>query len=151
MLDQIDRRLVALLQKDGRLTNAELSAAVNLSPSACHRRVRRLEEAGVITGYTARVDPKKVGLSILGYVFVKLESHDAALLKAFARGLEAIDGVIACHAVSGGGDYLLKVAAADMDAFSDIALNQLVRLPGVKDSSTSFVLSTIKKETAWPV
>ena len=150
-MDELDRRLLALLQEDARLTNAELSERVALSPSACHRRVRQLEAAGLIAGYSARLDPKALGLSVIGYVFVKLESHDAARLKRFADGVRAIPGVVAAHAVSGGGDYLLKVAAADMDAFSEIALNELARLPGVKDSTTSFVLSTIKPEAGWPI
>ncbi|MBI1393581.1 MAG: winged helix-turn-helix transcriptional regulator [Alphaproteobacteria bacterium] len=151
MLDAIDRRIVALLQADGRMTNADLAASVNLSTSAAHRRVRQLEEAGVIVGYRAVIDPKKAGLSVLGYVSIKMESHDPKMLAAFVRGLEAIAEVVACSAISGGGDYLLKVVAADMDAFADVALKRLVRLPGVKDSTSNFVLATVKPEGAWPV
>ncbi len=151
MLDLVDRKLVALLQEDGRLTNAELAERVGLSQSACHRRVKRLEDTGVISGYGAFVDRKRVGLNVLGYVFVKMESHSEDLLAAFMRSIEAIDEVVACYAISGGGDYLLKVVAADMDAYAEVVLKRLVRLPGVKDSESNFVLDTIKYDPALPI
>lgn len=151
MLDVTDRKLVGLLQQDGRLTNAELAEQVGLSQSACHRRVKRLEDTGVISGYGAFVDRKRVGLNVLGYVSVKMESHSEQLLDQFTRGVEAIDEIVACYAISGGGDYLLKVVAADMDAYADVALKKLMRLPGVKDSTTNFVLSTVKLDPAWPI
>jgi len=151
MLDAIDRRLLALLQQDGRLTNADLAARVNLSQSACHRRVRRMEETGVIAGYGAFVERKRVGLNVLGYVFVKLESHTSEIVGAFVKEVEQIDEVLACHAISGGGDYLLKVITADMDAYAQLSLKQLARLPGVKDITTNFVLSTLKQEPALPI
>ena len=151
MLDQIDRKLIGLLQEDGRLTNAELADAVGLSQSACHRRVKRLEETGVISGYGAFVDRKRVGLTVLGYVSVKMERHDEELLEAFVRGVEEIDEIVACYAISGGGDYLLKVVAADMDAYANVSLKKLSRLPGVQDSQSTFVLSTVKLEHAWPI
>lgn len=150
-LDKADRKLVALLQEQGRLTNAELAEKVGLSLSACHRRVKRLEEAGVIAGYSAVIDRREVGLSVLAYVFVKLEMHSEELLQAFLRGIDAIDEVVACYAIAGGGDYLLKIVAEDMDAYSDVALKKIVRLPGVKDSSSNFVLSTLKLAPGWPV
>ncbi|MEM6537855.1 MAG: Lrp/AsnC family transcriptional regulator [Pseudomonadota bacterium] len=147
----IDRRIISLLQANGRMTNAELAESVNLSTSAVHRRVRLLEDAGVIAGYRAVLDPKCVGLSVTGYVSVKMESHDPKLLKEFVRSVEAIPEIVACHAISGDGDYFLKVMAADMDRFADVSLKRVVRLPGVKDSTTNFVLSTVKSETTWPV
>ncbi|MEL7487694.1 MAG: Lrp/AsnC family transcriptional regulator [Pseudomonadota bacterium] len=151
MTDLIDRKLVALLQEDGRLTNAELAERVGLSQSACHRRVKRLEDTGVISGYSAFVDRKRIGLNVLAYVFVKMESHAEDLLEAFTRGVDAIDEIVACDAISGDGDYLLKIVAADMDAYAEIALKKVVRLPGVKDSSTNFVLSTMKLDHGWPI
>ena len=150
-IDRIDRNIIALLQEDARRTHAELAEAVGLSPSACHRRVQRLQESGVIQGYTAVIDRHQVGLSIMGYVSIKMESHENALLEDFVRGVKAIDEVVACYAISGGGDYLLKVVAADMDAFAEVALKRLVRLPGVKDSTTNFVLSTVKLKPSWPI
>ena len=151
MLDLVDRKIVALLQEDGRLTNAELAASVSLSQSACHRRVKRLEDVGVIAGYGAFVDRSKVGLSVMGHVSVKMESHSEDLLRSFVKGVEAIDEVVTCYAISGGGDYLLTVVAKDMDAFANVALKKIVHLPGVKDSTTNFVLSTVKLNAAWPI
>ena len=150
-LDRIDRAIVALLQEDGRRTNAELAETIGLSQSACHRRIQRLQEEGVINGFTVVIDRRKVGLSAMGYVTVKMESHDAKMLEAFVRGVEAIDEIIACYAIAGDGDYILQVVAADLDAFSEVALKRLVRLPGVKDSTTNFVLSTVKLKQSWPI
>ena len=151
MLDDHDRKLLALLQGDGRLTNAELAEATGLSASACHRRVKQLEERGVITGYAAVVDRMKVGLSVLAYVFVKLDSHTEKQLDDFEKRIDLIEEVVACYAVSGGGDYILKVVAPDMDAFAEVALKKLARLPGVKDSASNFVLSTMKLSPGWPL
>ena len=151
MLDATDRKIVSLLQEDGRLTNAELAEEVGLSQSACHRRVKRLEDEGVIAGYGAFVDRRRVGLSVLAYVTVKMESHAEELLLKFVKGVEAIEEIVDCHAITGDGDYLLKVVAKDMDSYSKVALKKIVRLPGVKDSSTNFVLSTLKLTPAWPL
>lgn len=150
-MDLIDRKLVALLQDEGRLTNGELAERVALSQSACHRRVRRLEETGAITGYAALVDRRRIGLNVMAYVFVKLESHAEELTEAFARAIDRIDEVIACHAVAGVADYVLVVVAADVDSFAEVALKKILRLPGVKDSTSNFVLSTLKQGGAWPV
>lgn len=151
MIDSVDRKLLALLQDEGRLTNAELAEKVALSQSACHRRVRRLEEIGAITGYAALVDRRKVGLNVMAYVFVKLESHAEELTAAFARAIDTIDEVIACHAVSGVADYVLIVVAESVDAFAEVALKKILRLPGVKDSTSNFVLATLKQGGPWPV
>jgi len=151
MVDETDRKLLTLLQADGRLTNAELAAQTGLSVSACHRRVKQLEERGIIAGYSAIVDRTKIDLSVLAYVFVKLESHAEDLLDIFEKRVNRIDEVVACYAISGGGDYILKVAATNMDAYAEVALKKLARLPGVKDSSSNFVLSTMKLAPGWPL
>jgi len=151
MLDSIDRKIVALLQGDGRLTNAELANHIALSQSACHRRVKRLEDQGVIAGYGAFVDRSRVGLSVMGYVSVKMESHAEEILTAFTRGVEEIDEIVACYAISGGGDYMLKVVSKNMDDYAAVALKKIVKLPGVKDTTTNFVLSTVKLTPAWPI
>lgn len=151
MLDHVDRKLVGLLQQDGRLTNAELAERVGLSQSACHRRVKRLEDTGVISGYGAFVDRRRVGLNVLGYVSVKMESHSEELLNKFMRGVEAMDEIVACYAIAGDADYLLQVVSTDMDSYGQMAVKKLARLPGVKDSTTKFVLSTVKLDPAWPI
>ena len=151
MIDAIDRELIAHLQDNARLTNAELAERVGLSVSACHRRVKQLETDGLITGYAAVVDRDKLGLKVLAYVFVKLESHAEDLLDDFEKRVLRIDEVVACYAISGGGDYILKVATEDMDSYADVALKKIARLPGVKDSSSNFVLSTMKLSSGWPL
>ncbi|MEO1136321.1 MAG: Lrp/AsnC family transcriptional regulator [Pseudomonadota bacterium] len=151
MIDDIDKKLLSLLQRDARLTNAELAEKTGLSLSAAHRRVKQLETAGVITGYTANVSRATLGLNVLVFVFVKLESHAEDRLAAFETQVNLIDEVVSCSAISGGGDYLLQVVARDMDGYADVALKRIARLPGVKDSSSSFVLSTMKQSAGWPL
>ena len=151
MLDEADKAILTLLQRDGRLTNAEIADKIGLSQSAAHRRVKQLEAAGVIEGYAAKVNRAAAGLNILAYVVVKLESHAEDRLAAFEQQVNQIDEVVSCSAISGGGDYILKVAARDMDGFAQVALKKLARLPGVKDSSSNFVLSTMKQAAGWPL
>jgi DNA-binding Lrp family transcriptional regulator len=151
MIEPHDRALLAHLQQDGRLTNAELAERIGLSLSACHRRVKRLEGAGVIVGYQAIVDRKQAGFSVLAYVWVTLEKHSEDLLDAFLNGVEEVREIVACHAVAGGADYLLLVVAEDMDAYAAVALQKIVRLPGVKNSSSNFVLTTYKQMAGWPL
>ncbi len=151
MIDDIDKKILMLLQRDGRLTNADIAKQVGLSVSAAHRRVKQLEADGIITGYSANVNRNAAGLNILAYVFVKLDSHAEDHLAAFESQVNLIDEVVACYAISGDGDYILKVVARDMDNFAEVALKKLVRLPGVKDSASNFVLSTMKQEAGWPL
>jgi DNA-binding Lrp family transcriptional regulator len=151
MIDETDKKILTLLQRDGRLTNAEVAEQVGLSISAAHRRVKQLEEAGIITGYSANVSRAAAGLNVLAYVFVKLDSHTEDHLAAFERQVNLIDEVVSCFAVSGGGDYILQVIARDMDGFAEVALKKLARLPGVKDSTSNFVLSAMKQSPGWPL
>ena len=151
MFDEADKAILTLLQRDGRLTNAEIADKIGLSQSAAHRRVKQLEAAGVIEGYAAKVNRAAAGLNILAYVVVKLESHAEDRLAAFEQQVNQIDDVVSCSAISCGGDYILKVAARDMDGFAQVALKKLARLPGVKDSSSNFVLSTMKQAAGWPL
>ncbi|MEL6364060.1 MAG: Lrp/AsnC family transcriptional regulator [Pseudomonadota bacterium] len=151
MLDHADRKILRLLQADARRTTAELAEAAGLSTSACHRRVKRLEADGLIAGYSAVLDRKAVGLNVLAYVFVRMEKHSEETLKRFIETVRRMDEIIACHAISGGGDYMLKLVVPDMDAFAEIALKSIARLPGVKEISSSFVLTTEKDERVWAI
>ena len=112
-LDRTDLRLLALLQQDGRATNADIAVQVNLSPSACLRRIQRLESSGVIRGYAAMVDPKRVGLGLQAFVRVQLEKHGQMGLDRFIEGVNDWDEVVACHALTGDMDYLLQVVVKD--------------------------------------
>ncbi|PZQ20090.1 MAG: hypothetical protein DI562_22340, partial [Stenotrophomonas acidaminiphila] len=129
-LDRTDLRLLALLQRDGRATNADIAAQVNLSPSACLRRIQRLEATGVIAGYAARVDPKAIGMGLQAFVRVQLEKHDPASVQLFGDGVRAWDEVVACYALTGDMDYLLHVVVQDLEHFSRFLLDNLLNASG---------------------
>jgi len=150
-MNRTDRRLLEILQRDGRLTNLELASRVNLSPSACLRRVRALEEAGVIRSYAALLDAKRVGLGLLAFVNVKLEKRGRMPTDAFARAVKDWPEVLACHALTGDMDYLLRVQVADLDHFSRFVMESLLKHPGVLDVKSSFVLEEVKETTALPL
>lgn len=149
--DRIDLAILALLQREGRLTNAELAERVNLSASACLRRVQRLEADEVISGYTARVAPSAVGLGLQAFVRLQLSSHGAASVQAFVERVLGWDDVVACHALTGDMDYLLHVVVQDLEHFSLFLLDHLLNDSGVADVNSSFVLRTVKHERALPL
>ncbi|MGX5729552.1 Lrp/AsnC family transcriptional regulator [Pseudoxanthomonas beigongshangi] len=150
-LDRIDLRLLALLQKQGRAPNSEIAAQVNLSPSACLRRIQRLEAAGVIGGYAALVDPKSVGLGLQAFVRVQLEKHEQSGVALFADKVRHWDEVVTCHALTGDMDYLLHVVVRDLEHFSRFLLDKLLDASGVADVNSSFVLRTVKAFGGWPL
>ena len=150
-LGKTDRKLLDLLQKDGRITNLELAERVALSPSACLRRVRALEEAGVIRGYVALLDPAKIGLGLLAFVTVKLEKRGRMPTDAFARACREWPEVAACHATTGDMDYLLRVHVGDLAHFSRFVMDSLLKHPGVIDVKSSFVLEQVKETTVLPI
>jgi Lrp/AsnC family leucine-responsive transcriptional regulator len=144
-LDTTDKRILAALQRNGRMTTVELADTIGLSPTPIARRVRELEAAGVIQGYTAIVDPRKVGSAIQAVVQIKLEQHSDELAERFRRTVEDLPEVSACYALTGDMDFLLHVAVRDIDALSDFTLRRLLRIPGVRDMRTSVVLRTVKR------
>jgi len=150
-LDRTDLRLLALLQKQGRAPNSEIAAQVNLSPSACLRRIQRLEAAGVIGGYAALVDPKSVGLGLQAFVRVQLEKHEQSGVALFADKVRHWDEVVTCHALTGDMDYLLHVVVQDLEHFSRFLLDKLLDASGVADVNSSFVLRTVKGFGGWPL
>ncbi|WP_395543054.1 Lrp/AsnC family transcriptional regulator [Neotabrizicola sp. sgz301269] len=150
-LDATDRRILAALQNDGRMTNADLAERVNLSPSACHRRVQRLEEEGFIAGYVALLDPRRMGLQTTVFVEITLESQAEDLLDAFEQQVARVPEVLECHLTAGTADYLLKVAVGDTEDFARLHRRFLSRLPGVAKMQSSFSLKTVVKTTALPV
>ncbi|GGG48342.1 transcriptional regulator [Caldovatus sediminis] len=150
-LDAADRRILRALQRDGRLPIVALAEQVGLSPTPCQRRVRRLEEAGVITRYAAVVNPARIGLPLQAFVLVTLSSHAEEAVQAFQRALAARPEVLAAYAMSGEMDYLLHVLAADFEAYAEFALKALLRMPGVKETRSSFVLATLKPPGEVPV
>jgi Lrp/AsnC family leucine-responsive transcriptional regulator len=161
-LDAIDRRIMAILQENGRLSNQEIADRVNLSPSPCLRRIRRLEESGVIRGYVALLDAQKLGLGLLAYVNVRLEKRGGTPLsprtpnppthaELFREAVRAWPEVVACDAMTGDMDYLLRVQVRDMADFSRFVNDQLLHHPSVIDVKTSFSLERIKETTALPL
>lgn len=150
-LDPIDQRLLAALQRDGRMSNAELSDQVNLSPSACHRRVQRLEKLGVISGYVALLDPRKIGRRSTVFVEITLQTQSEEVLGAFEKAVSLIPDVLECHLMAGAADYLLKVVVDDTEDFARIHRRWLATLPGVAQMQSSFALRTVRQTTALPV
>lgn len=150
-LDEIDRRILRSLQKDGRLTNAQLSERVHLSPSACHRRVQAMEKAGYIMDYVALLDSRKVDRPTTVFVEITLSGQADEVLDAFEREVARIPDVLECHLMAGAADYLLKVVVFDTEHFAQIHRRHLSRLPGVAQMHSSFALRTVFKTTAIPV
>ena len=150
-LDRIDSKILTLLQKEGRLANADLAERVNLSASACHRRVRRLEAEGVIRDYVALLNPRAVGRGATLFVEVTLSGQSDEVLDAFETAVARIPDVLECHLMAGTADYLLKIAARDSDHFAQIHRQSLTRLPGVSQMHSSFALRTVFGATALPL
>ncbi len=150
-LSPADRRILAALQADGRITNAALAERVGMAASPCLRRLRALEEAGVITGYRALVDRKALGHAVEAYVFMKLEQSEPGWRTRLVERLKAEPQVISCVALAGEVDLLLRVAAADIESFGEFTMNRLLTLPGVADVRSSFVLGEVKADAGWPV
>jgi len=150
-LDRTDLRILEVLQHEGRITNAELAEKISLSASACLRRVQRLEQSGVISGYGARVEPRAVGLGLQAFVRVQLERHEAEAIEHFIRRITESREVVACHALTGDMDYLLHVVVEDLDHFSRFLLDRLLNDSGVADVNSSFVLRTVKRSPSLPL
>lgn len=147
-LDATDRRILRVLQREGRISNADLAEKVALSPSACHRRVHRLESDGFIAGYVAILNARKIGKPTTVYVEIKLNSQSDEVLDAFEKGVARIPDVLECHLMAGSADFLLKLVAEDTEDFARIHRQYLARLPGVAQMQSSFSLRTIVKTTA---
>ncbi|MDY0021196.1 Lrp/AsnC family transcriptional regulator [Arenimonas caeni] len=150
-LDRTDLAILAELQREGRLSNADLAERVKLSPSACLRRVQRLEQTGVLAGYTALIDPAKLGLGLQAFVRVQLARHDADVVATFTSRVNRWDEVVACHALTGEMDYLLHVVVQDLEHFSRFLLDHLLNASGVADVNSSFVLRTVKQARGLPL
>jgi len=150
-LDRTDLMLLAELQRDGRQSNTELAGHVHLSPSACLRRVQRLEHEGVIAGYRAQLSAEHLGLGLHAFVRVQLRQHDDASIAAFAGAVNGWDEVVSCHALTGEMDYLLQIAVRDLEHFSHFLLDHLLGSTGVVDVNTSFVLRTVKAGRGLPL
>ena len=150
-LDKFDWLILNELQKDGRLSNAELASRVGLSAAPCWRRVRALENAGYIQGYRAVIDRHKVGLDVLAFVRLDAERNRGDVTRELEEAIRKIPEVISCHYISGTGTFELQVMARDLNAFSTFAREVLINLPNVKDLHTSFSLGEVKAGGALPL
>ena len=151
VLDATDRKMLRALQLDGRMTNSDLSKAVNLSESACLRRLRTLEAAGVISRYAAIINERAVGLPISVFVTVTLSSQAEGSLTAFEAAVSSVPEVVECYLMTGGSDYLLRLVVRDVDDLERIHSRELTRLPGVTRVSSSVAMRTVVKRGAMPI
>ena len=150
-LDATDARILSVLQRRGRISNAELSEEVALSSSACHRRVQRLEQSGIIKDYVALLDPAKLDRKTVVFVEITLAAQADEVLEAFEREVARIPDVRECHLMTGKADYLLKVVARDTEDFARIQRKKVARLPGIAQMQSAISLKTVRQTTALPV
>ncbi|MBC9073170.1 Lrp/AsnC family transcriptional regulator [Thauera sp. CAU 1555] len=151
-LDRYDRQILDLLQQDGRISNQDLAERVALSPSSCLRRVRALEESGLITGYRALLDAKKLGLTLMALIHISMDRHTPERFDHFEAEVASIPEVLECLLITGqDADYQIKVVVADMDAYQELLLQRITRIPGVTGVHSSFVLRRVLDHTALPV
>lgn len=148
-LDDIDKRIVSTLQAEGRLPMVDLAERVGLSPTPCQRRVKRLEEEGVIERYAALVPPPALGLALQAMVQVTLDDHSEKTVEAFEAAIRACPEVVACYAMTGDMDFLLHVLAPDLASFSEFAMKALLRMPGVRGTRSSFIMQAVKNDLVW--
>jgi len=150
-LDDTDRKLLALLQQDGRMPVSRLAEAVDLTAPPVHERLRRLEEQGVIRGYVALLDASQLGYRLTVWVSVTLALHREISVTKFRDAVAAVPAILECHHVTGAADFLLRVVCRDTAHYEDLVLHTLTRLPGVERLNSSVVLSTFKAATALPL
>lgn len=151
MLDEIDRKILEMLQADGRASFADVAKACGISASTCFERVRRLEGSGVIKGYSAALDPKKADLALLVYIQVHLEKTTAVAMQEFAVAVAQIPEIMECHLVSGGFDYLLKLRAQDVEHYKTLLSDKIASLPWLRTSNTFVVLDEVVESHRLPL
>jgi Lrp/AsnC family leucine-responsive transcriptional regulator len=151
-IDSYDKRILELLQEDGRLSNQDLADRIGLSPSPCLRRVRRLEEAGLISAYCALLNARALGLKLMAFIHISMDRHTPERFENFERHVAQFPEVLECHLITGqAADYLLKVIVVDMDGFQALLLNKITRIDGVTGVHSSFVMKSPVSKTALPV
>jgi len=150
-MDETDRRILRHLQRNGRITNIDLSKAVNLSPAATLERVRKLEQADIIQGYLARLNPTALNLGLVVFVQITLERTSPDLFDTFSEAVKSIPQIVECHMVAGGFDYLVKARVRDMNAYRNFLGRTLTRLPGIRQTHTYTVMEEVKSTTELPL
>lgn len=150
-LSAVEMKILTLLQNDARITNQTLADDIGMSASPCWRKVRKLEEDEVIQGYRAVLNRKKIGLGVMVFVRVSIDSHSEAEARKFEQEVTALEDVVACYSIGGDADFLLQVVAQDLDAYADFAMRVIRRLPGIKEMQSMFVLKEIKPLVSYPI
>jgi len=150
-LSLTEMKILKLLQDDARVTNQVLAEKIGMSASPCWRKVRKLEEDEVIQGYRAVLNRKKIGLGVMVFIRVAIDSHSEAEAKKFEEEVTALEDVVACYSIGGDADFLLQVVASDLDSYADFAMSVVRRLPGIKEMQSMFVLKEIKPLVTYPI
>ncbi|MEI7611463.1 MAG: Lrp/AsnC family transcriptional regulator [Betaproteobacteria bacterium] len=151
-IDRFDRQILQLIQQDGRISNQDLADRIGLSPSPCLRRLRALEESGIVTGYRALLDARKLGYTLMALVYIAMDKHTPDRFDHFEREISAIPEVLECLLITGqDADYQIKVIVKDMDAYQELLLNRINRIQGVNGVHSSFVLRRVVDKTTLPV
>ncbi|MBW2367478.1 MAG: Lrp/AsnC family transcriptional regulator [Deltaproteobacteria bacterium] len=150
-LDETDKKILDIIQADGRITNAKLASTIGISPPAMLERVRRLESSGIISKYVALLDRDRIGLGVMAMVTISLAIHQLPSIKSIENKILEMDEVLECYQTSGSEDYILKVALNDIRQFSDFCFQKLATIPGVQNIKSSFIISTVKSTTRLPV
>ena len=151
MLDKTNKKILAELQQDGRISNLELASRVNLSAAACLERVRKLQEAGYILGYMARLNPELLDVALLVFIEVVLDRTTPDVFDEFKRAVHKVPEVLECHMVAGGFDYLIKVRVKDMAAYRTFLGKSLLQLKGVRETHTYAVIEEVKNSSLFPI
>ncbi len=150
-MDDIDSKIIRALQNDGRMTVIDLADHVGLSPTPCARRLDRLQRDGIITGYTARIDPERLGFGVTIFVSVELEKQDRNAIDSFEKAIRRCDEVMECYLMTGSRDILLRVVAKDLNAFDAFLENRLMKIQGIRNLRSNFALRTMVKREALPM
>ena len=151
-IDRYDRQILAILQADGRISNQDLADRIGLSPSPCLRRVRALEEAGIVKGYRALLDAKALGYSLMALIYISMDMHTPERFENFEKEINQIGEILECLLITGqDADYQIKVVVKDMDAFQELLLNRITRIQGVTGVHTSFVLRRVVDRSNLPL
>ena len=150
-LDEMDMKILNILQQNGKIKNTKLASLIGVSPPAMLERVKRLESSGVIKKYAALVDRAKIDMRIMAFISISLSVHQLTSLDEFTHRILEMEEVLECYQVSGSHDFVLKVVLPSMDYYSDLINKKITRIPGVRNTESTFVLSTIKDDTAFPL
>ena len=150
-IDKTDAKILKLLQYDSRMSNSELSEKIDMSASPCWRRVKQLENTQVIKGYGVLLDRKKIGLGVMVFIRVSIDSHSEKEAKKFEEEVSALEHVVACYSIGGDADFLLQVVSPDLDTYAEFSMSIIRRLPGIKEMQSMFVLKELKPFLGYPI